>query len=128
MANILLVDDLPMVLEVISRLLGKLEHKVTTAADAHEAMALLAGPQRFDLAIIDVLLKATSGIELAKQVRAREPGLPIVAMTAHIGMVSPGSLATLRGLGVDRVIEKPVNLGDLDAAVKGALRKARPTP
>ncbi len=128
MARILLVDDLPMILEVISRLLGKLKHEVATARDAREAMVLLAGPRPFDLAIIDVLLKGTSGIELARQIRAERPGFPIVAMTAHLGMVSPGSLATLRDLGVDHVIEKPVNLADLDAAVRGALRKARPAP
>ena len=128
MAKILLVDDLPMVLDIISRLLGKLKHEVTTAGDAHAAMVLLNGPRSFDLAIIDVLLKGTSGIELAKQVRAEKPGLPMIAMTAHIGMVSPGSLATLRSLGIDHVIEKPVSLGDLDAAVKGALCKTGPAP
>jgi CheY-like chemotaxis protein len=123
MAKILLVDDLPVVLEVIARLLEKLGHEVWRARDAREALGLLHGPGQFDLAIIDVLLKGTSGIDLAKQIRSELASFPMVAMSAHVDLVSANAMGSLRKLGIDHIVEKPVNVGDLDAAVKSVLRK-----
>jgi CheY-like chemotaxis protein len=127
MARILLVDDLPVVLEIISKLLQKLKHEVRSAQDSHQAMALLA-TEPFDLALIDLRLRGLSGIEVARQVRAAHPAMPMVMMSAHVDLVSPAALDVLWGLGIDHILTKPVGLGELETAVNGALLKARRAP
>ena len=125
MARILLVDDLPMVLEIITKLLEKLGHQVQPVGEAREALVLAAGPGHFDLALIDLLLRGSSGVELAKQIHALRPSLPIVMMSAHVDLVSAAALDSLRILGIDHVVLKPVGLVELDTAVRAALHRVR---
>ena len=125
MARILLVDDLPLVLEIVAKLLVKLNHQVQPVGEARDALALASGPGHFDLALIDLLLRGASGVELAKQIHALRPSLPIVMMSAHVDLVSAAALDSLRALGIDQVVLKPVGLVELDTAVRAALHKAR---
>jgi DNA-binding NarL/FixJ family response regulator len=82
--TILLIDDHPIVRQGLSQLINQEPdlHVNAEAASAREALEALekAIP---DIAIVDVSLDDRSGIELIKDLRARDPNLPILALSMH---------------------------------------------
>lgn len=83
-ADILIVDDHPIVRQGISQLIDREDdlHVCAEASNAEEALALCqAGPP--DLAIVDLSLTGVSGLELVKQLRARCPSVLILMMSMH---------------------------------------------
>jgi CheY-like chemotaxis protein len=81
----LLAEDNAVNQRLISRLLEKLGHVVTIAADGQVALRLTA-EQEFDLVAMDMQMPIIDGVEATEAIRAREKQsgkhLPIVAMTA----------------------------------------------
>ena len=71
-----------------------------------------------DLLITDVVMPGISGPELAKQVRALQPGLPILYMSGHIG-----DAVTRHGVLESKApfLQKPFNLSELAVAIREAL-------
>lgn len=117
--RILIVDDEPYILRILSFKLRRQGYETAEAASAAEAEALL-GRESFDLMLLDVALEEpTSGFELASRVRARPATrtLPIILLTAR-------SLASdvLRGrdVGADGYVTKPFSTEELIQRV-GAL-------
>ncbi len=122
MANIIVVDDDLIVLELVTRLLEKLGDKVWRVGRAEDVLATLDGPGSFDLVILDVILPAMSGIELAERIRAKFPTLPMIAMSAYISSDSAATIENLRRIGVTEILHKPVNALNLLPAVNRTLR------
>jgi len=88
--KILLADDNPVNLELATRLLEKKGHEIITAENGKEAVdRFLETP--FDVILMDLEMPGISGIEAARQIRAKEKAssiatpiyTPIIAMTAH---------------------------------------------
>ncbi len=123
MANILVVDDDLVVLDVLTAMLEQDHHKVWRVGNARDAMALLQGAGRIDLAIIDLVLRDTSGLELVKQARGRLPSLPIIAISGYIGPDSKEIIATLSSLGVKHALGKPIERRALLGAVARLLAR-----
>jgi DNA-binding NtrC family response regulator len=82
---------------------------VETAAGAADALAKLAA-QPFDLAIVDLMLPGTNGIQLARLVRERHPQTHVVLTSAYHLSERQLSRADCGAVGV---VPKPVALGDL---------------
>jgi CheY-like chemotaxis protein len=122
MANIIVVDDDLIVLELVTRLLEKLGDKVWRLGRAEDVLATLDGPGNFDLVILDVVLPTMSGIELAERIRAKFPSLPMIAMSAYITSESTATIENLRRIGVTEILRKPVDSLNLLPTVKRALR------
>jgi CheY-like chemotaxis protein len=80
---VLLVEDDPIVRAHIHALLRELGCEVTQASRAEEALARLAGGQRFDLLFTDVVMPGMSGIELVRRARAMRPGLRILLSSGY---------------------------------------------
>jgi PAS domain S-box-containing protein len=76
--EILLIDDDPLVLISTGAMLEDLGHHVVAAADGHAALAFLAQGTRFDLVITDMAMPDMTGIELAGNIEALYPKLPII--------------------------------------------------
>ncbi|MGY2293897.1 PAS domain S-box protein [Pseudomonas yamanorum] len=76
--EILLVDDDPLVLISTGAMLEDLGHHVVAAADGQAALAFLAQGTRFDLVITDMAMPDMTGIELAGNIEALYPKLPII--------------------------------------------------
>ncbi len=74
------------------------------AADAPQAVFL------------DVRLPGTSGVEVLRRIRQRDPALPVVILTGH---ANNQELAEARELGVTDVLRKPWALNHLDEALSG---------
>jgi DNA-binding NarL/FixJ family response regulator len=82
--NILVVDDHPIVRERLAELITQEPdlHVCAEAEDSHEALKAVAALLP-DLAIVDITLKDTYGIELIKQLKERYPKLPILVLSMH---------------------------------------------
>ncbi len=82
--NILIVDDHPVVRQGLAQLIDQ-EHDLKVcgqAEDAHQAMDAIRDLAP-DLAVVDISLKETSGMELIKDIKIRYPGLPVLTLSMH---------------------------------------------
>src|SRR6186713_1393 len=96
MANILLVDDDPDLLKLLSMRLGAAGHRVTSVESAEAALTQLA-VARPQLVVSDVQLPGRDGLALFDEIRARHPALPVILLTAH-GTIPDAVEATERGV------------------------------
>jgi DNA-binding NarL/FixJ family response regulator len=82
--SVLLIDDHPIVRQGLSQLINQEPdlHVSCEAASAREALEILA-KETPDIAIVDIALEDRSGIELIKDLRNRNPNLPVLALSMH---------------------------------------------
>ena len=116
--KILLVDDEPDVLEMVSRTFLRAGCEVVTAQDGERALSLLDAA-RPDLIVLDVILPGIDGFEVCRRVRL-DSQIPIVVLTAR-----DDEEDDLRGfrLGVDDYVTKPFSARQLLARVAAVLRR-----
>ncbi|MCL5096289.1 MAG: response regulator transcription factor [Candidatus Omnitrophica bacterium] len=83
-AGILLVDDHAILREGLARLIDQESdmHVCGQAGDSHEALRLLE-ELKPDLAIVDISLGGSHGLELIKDIKARWPRLPVLVLSMH---------------------------------------------
>jgi two-component system alkaline phosphatase synthesis response regulator PhoP len=116
--TILIADDNPKIVEVLSAYLVTEGFDVVTAADG--TAALEAVQRRVpDLALLDVMMPGVDGIELTKRLQ-RDYGLPVILVTARTEEID-----RLIGLeiGADDYISKPFSPREVVARVKAVLRR-----
>ena len=121
MATILIVDDEPIVREVVVRYLTRDGHVTVEAASGDEARAILLESSP-DLVVLDVMLPGTDGLELCRWVRGRSD-LPVILLTAR-GEESDRIVGL--ELGADDYVTKPFSPRELAARVRTVLRRTRP--
>jgi signal transduction histidine kinase len=112
-AHVLVVDDEEMVRTVITKLLNLHGHTVRQAASGPEALDLVASDAP-DIVFTDYGMPEMCGAELAKQLRAQAPSLPIVLIS---GDTETGDAVPF----VDAIIDKPFKLDDLESAIQDLL-------
>lgn len=83
-ARILIVDDHPLVREGLADLVNKEKDLVVCgqAEDAYQAMEAIR-ELKPDMAIVDISLKETSGLELIKDIKIQHPSMPILTLSMH---------------------------------------------
>ena len=121
--RVLIVDDDPWILRMVSTLLEKRGYTIATASDGEEGL-MRADQMRPDLVITDVMMPKLDGWSLVRALRSR-PELalvPVVFLTA-LG----GEEDRIRGfrLGADDYLAKPFRFEELDLRVANALKKAK---
>ena len=120
--RVLLVDDEKALREVGRRMLEKLGYRVVTVASGSEALARMAAdPSGFDLVITDHGMPRMSGLELARELHARHPGLPMVMCTGFSDHLRARDLAPA---GVAKLLAKPLLMRELAQALRQALEEA----
>jgi|CXWL01.1.fsa_nt_gi PAS domain S-box-containing protein len=109
--HILLIDDEPAIDQSMQILLKRLGYRVTVCADPRQALIRWeAAPEAFDAVITDFQMPGMTGIVLAKKMRVRRPGLPILIMS---GFAGTNSLQNLRDEGFIDFLPKPFDLDKL---------------
>src|SRR6185295_2014410 len=106
--SILLVDDDPLVLSMLMRLLAREsdQWELTTARNGTEALRHIRD-ETFDLIVTDVRIPEPDGLEIIREVRRSRPSTRLIALTGG-GTEDDVELAkTLRALGADEVVDKP---------------------
>jgi len=116
--KILLVDDDPGLLRLLSIRLRAEGYDVEAVESAHKALSTL---NRFspDLVITDLRMDKMDGIELLKELQTRSPGLRVVLITAH-GTIPDAVIATQSG--AFGFLTKPIDKDELMVTVEKALR------
>lgn len=120
--RILVVDDDPKILSFMRRGLSFAGYAVDIAADGEEALAI-ARDQAPDLVVLDVMLPGVDGLEVCRRLRAGDPDLPILMLTARDRV--PDRVAGLDA-GADDYLVKPFAFDELLARIRALLRRARP--
>lgn len=82
-AHILLVDDEPALLRLGAQALERAGHRVTTAADGHDALDLLEDGLRPGLLVTDVAMPGLDGVDLAGRAGGLCPGLPVLLLSGY---------------------------------------------
>ncbi len=122
--RILVVDDEPDIVDLVSYNLRKEGFPVSTASDAEEALEKI-GAEDFSLILLDLMLPGMQGMELCRVLRKdpKTENLPIIMLTAKVEEVD-----RILGLesGADDYITKPFSPRELVARVKAVLRRATP--
>lgn len=124
--RILVVDDEPANLRLMTLVLRPRGYEVVTAEDAVAAVRVLeASP--VDLLILDIGLPGMDGLALTRRLRADERwrSLPIVAWTAY-AMASDE--ARTRAAGCDDFLSKPVDIDQISVVVARNLRNGAAGP
>jgi DNA-binding response OmpR family regulator len=121
--RVLVVDDDESTVKVVRHALTQEGYEVHSTGDGAEAEALFAsvGPS---LVILDVVLPGKSGLEIARDLRARS-NVPIIMLSARAEEVD-----RILGLefGADDYVTKPFSPRELVSRVKGLLRRAGACP
>ena len=116
MANLLLVDDDPVLLDLIARLLRRVGHQVQLANNATEGLAL-AQTQPFDVIITDVMMPDTDGYAFTKQLRTHLPATQTRILIFTARLQGPDNTLA-REAGADAVMMKTVNIERLNAMIE----------
>jgi CheY-like chemotaxis protein len=113
--TILTVDDDPLVLEVIARMLAQPGYTVLTARDGYEAVRTLAD-RHVDLMIIDIRMPGLNGVHLGDQAKLMRPRLHVIYLTGFADHANEARHG--------RVLKKPVRAADLIKTVEAELAAA----
>lgn len=122
MANILIVDDDPTVRLIATELLRGGGHAIVEAEDGDDALKTV-GAMAIDLVVLDLLMPNKDGLETIVELRKRQPGIRILAISSG-GRMEPGHLLrTAMVFGADECLEKPLRLETFSQAVDRLLAR-----
>lgn len=84
-SRVLVVDDDPLIREVLQTILNLRELEVTTASDGAEALALLAEDPLPDVVVCDVMMPGIDGLEVCRRIKGdpRTTSVPVILLTAR---------------------------------------------
>ena len=119
--HLLVVDDDERLRALLQRYLSTNGYRVSAAADAAQARALMKSME-FDLLILDVMMPGESGLELTQSVR-RESSVPILMLTAR---GDPADRIAGLDQGADDYLPKPFEPRELLLRVNSLLRRVAP--
>jgi signal transduction histidine kinase/ActR/RegA family two-component response regulator len=115
--RVLLVEDNLVNQKLFVRLIEKLGHQVSVAANGREALTMHAAG-RFDVVLMDVQMPEMDGLEATREIRRRErrsgAHTPILGLTAH---AMKGDKERCLEAGMDSYLAKPVRVDELAEAI-----------
>ena len=117
--RVLFVDDEAMLAELAGRVLRSLGYRVTTRTSSIEALELFrARHGDFDLVITDMTMPNMTGADLAREMLAIRPGLPVILCTGYSEIMTAEQA---RQLGIRGYVMKPLTRREIAKAVRSAL-------
>ena len=118
--TVLIVDDEPSLLEVLSAGLG--EAFQTLTADSVRAAGVVLDESRVDLVLTDLKLPDGSGLDVLSMARARSPDAGVIVLTAH--GTTDSAVAAMKAGAVD-FLTKPFDLDELRIRAAAAVAEGR---
>jgi DNA-binding response OmpR family regulator len=112
--RVLLVEDNQGLLDTLADVLWSAGMTVGKALDAPEAFGMLA-KERYDVAIVDMILPGPSGVEVIRKLRESSPTTRVIICTAYY---DNQLLLQAREIGVDETIQKPADPAALIALIR----------
>jgi diguanylate cyclase (GGDEF)-like protein len=120
--TILLADDDPQLLGLLTEFLQGRGYAVITAADGQQAMAAIQA-QEFHLALLDLWLPGLSGLEMLSYLKSNYPHTEVIMVTGYAGVDT--AVQALRLGAYDYLVKSGLHLPDLEAVVTRALERRR---
>jgi DNA-binding response OmpR family regulator len=121
MPRILVVDDQAHVRRMISLVLRVHRFEIVEAASGEAALKEFE-EINFDLAIVDVFLQGTNGLDVIRMMRERVAGFPVIAMS---GMTALDFVSASPELANVVCLQKPFRPNELIAAIESAYAASR---
>jgi len=115
---VLIVDDEPDLLELVTLTLSRMSLQTRTASDVNSARQLLK-TERFDLCLTDMRLPDGDGLDLVSWIQENRSNVPVAVITAHGNVES--AVRALK-LGAFDFVSKPLDLGVLRKLVGSAIK------
>jgi len=122
LARILVVDDEPIVRELVRKTLERVDHEVAEAEDGEVALKL-SKKQPFDLVIADLFMPVMDGLQLIVQLREESPNTKVVAISGSVYERKPRFLEIAGRMESVITLAKPFTPEDLLTAVEESLGK-----
>lgn len=111
--RILVVDDEPLIREVVRLFLEEDQHSITMAANGRDGLARFCEGE-FDLVLTDRAMPEMNGNQLARAIKTLKPTQPIILLTGFDG-------ASKENSAVDLVVAKPFTVDSLRGAIREVL-------
>lgn len=114
MAQLLLVDDNPAVLNLLGSMLTLVGHTVVATQDSKEALELI---EKLDLGLVitDLDMPHVSGWDIAGKVKSKAANTPVILITGHAEDYASQDLSRR---GIDLLLPKPITWEMLTQSVK----------
>jgi CheY-like chemotaxis protein len=122
MPRVLVVDDQANVRTMLSIVLRVHRFDIVEAANAEAALRAFEDYSSFDLAIVDIFLQGTNGVDLITMMRERVPALPVVAIS---GITALDFVSQSPELGDVVCLQKPFRPNELIDAITQACARRR---
>jgi two-component system, cell cycle sensor histidine kinase and response regulator CckA len=121
--KILVVDDEAPITRMVSQVLERLGYHVTTYTSSIAALeAFKADPGRFDLVLTDMTMPEMTGDQLAQEILAVRPSMPVIISTGYSGTLTAEAV---KAIGIRTLLIKPVSKSILATAVRQVLDDAK---
>lgn len=120
MAKILVVDDIKAITDILSNILTKEGHDVTTAPDGTKAIGAL-NDMPYDLVISDMLMPKQDGFDVITHIKSNVPDTKIIVMTGGGVAITPADVIRSVGDDIEIFLTKPIGKSELLEAVSKAL-------
>jgi DNA-binding NtrC family response regulator len=122
LGRVLVVDDEPRVMSILSEMLQHFGYEVSSAESAEEAFAAMATAQP-QVVFLDLKLPGISGLEALAYFREHYPTVPVIVVT---GNIEDAMAYQARDCGAFKVIGKPFSLTALKTLLAQAMKLAPP--
>ena len=119
--KLLLVDDDESYLNIVKKILTKMEYAAEVAASSKEALKILE-KEKYSLIITDLDMPDLDGVELCKQIKENDSKSIVYALS---GYITDYDTEDLEKSGFDGYLSKPAKIEVLKQAIEGAFDKLR---
>jgi CheY-like chemotaxis protein len=113
--KLLVVDDNPDILQILSSMITLFGHGVDGARDGFEAIMLLR-QRRYDVVVTDADMPRVDGVELCKFVKTQQPGIHVIGMSGDLS-----ALREMENAGADICLPKPFGLDEFQSAIENRI-------
>ena len=119
--RVLVVDDEPMICQLLKDVLGDEGHHVDTVSSGEEAVIKLRDT-RYDFVITDLMMPGMNGIQVIETVKQLDPETEVVVMT---GYASLNTAVECMKLGAADYLNKPINIDEIRIIITRMIEKRR---
>ena len=119
--RVLVVDDEPMIRQLLTDVLGDEGYQVDTAASGEDAILKLRD-NRFDFVITDLMMPGVNGVKVCETVKELDPDTEVIVMT---GYASLNTAVECMKLGAADYLNKPVNIDEIRLVLARLMEKKR---